>query len=473
MKIRQGEGNTMELWMRVGQPIEALLGIHERVFAAWAEGGVRGLVIGRMVFLPDAGPRTEADAIPAFEPNRAIYRSLDVEPPASPRAKFPDRRRQLDQLLDAARARNWPVLIFEPAAFAGPGGGGSALLDPVTQRAYLARAQDTLEAFPQVDGAIIDGPEWPYEIAPDGGAGGPFATGHGDRQNMLADLPPAAREQSAKLGYDFTALNEAQRRLGERLRGLTERRVDELATGGLVGGIALLGYDAGVVDWLRFRVDVLTAFVRALREHLNGLGRPVSLGMGPRTASFAPLAGYDFGQLATLLDYLLPKHYFWHRGFDGMYGTTARYVETLVKWNPGLSERSAFAVVRALLGVQILGVESLGALDEGYPPSFFHGYVTDQTSRAIAAVGDADRVVPWVDVGRLPHAGDPIGAGDLRRILSAAASVGMTRFLYHNHAHLSRAEWMVISEMCGQKWAGAGATDYSPPDGLHVSPRSV
>jgi hypothetical protein len=98
--------------------------------------------------------------------------------------------------------------------------------------------------------------------------------------------------------------------------------------------------------------------------------------------------------------------------------------------------------------------------------------VVDQTRRAIAAVGDAARVVPWVDVGRLPHDGDPIGSGDLRRILAASAGAGLTHFLYHNHAHLSRAEWRVISELCGRPWAGPGERGYCPPDGLPANPRS-
>jgi hypothetical protein len=58
-------------------------------------------------------------------------------------------------------------------------------------------------------------------------------------------------------------------------------------------------------------------------------------------------------------------------------------------------------------------------------------------------------------------------------MLGASESAGLKRFLYHNHAHLSRAEWSVISEICGQKWAGAGASDYTPPDGRHMLPRSV
>ena len=65
--------------------------------------------------------------------------------------------------------------------------------------------------------------------------------------------------------------------------------------------------------------------------------------MGPRSAAFAPLCGYDFAALAGFIDVLLPKHYFWHRGFDGLYGTVARYVETLCAWNPEMSEPSALA----------------------------------------------------------------------------------------------------------------------------------
>jgi hypothetical protein len=331
----------MELWMRLGQPLEALLGNHERAFDAWEDGGVRGVVIGRMVFMPDVGSGTQAEAIPAFAPNPAIYRALGVAAPAPPDQLFPEKRRQLDQLLGAARARGWPVLIFEPAAFRGAGGSGSgnAMLDDVTRSAYFARAEDTLSAFPQVDGAIIDGPEWPYEIAPGHDSAGPYESVHGHRHFMFADLPAPAEARAAELGYDFEALTRTHRGLLDRLHALDERAIGEFATGGLRGGLGLIGYDASVVDWVRFRIETLTSFVQALRGHLDGIGRPIKLGMGPRTASLAPLAGYDFGRLASILDYLLPKDYYWHRGYDGMYGTTARYVQTLVDWNPGLSER--------------------------------------------------------------------------------------------------------------------------------------
>ena len=52
----------------------------------------------------------------------------------------------------------------------------------------------------------------------------------------------------------------------------------------------------------------------------------------------------------------------------------------------------------------------------------------------------------------MPHAGDPMTAGDLYRILVASEGAGLKRFLFHNHAHLTAAEWKVISRMCGTEW---------------------
>lgn len=34
------------------------------------------------------------------------------------------------------------------------------------------------------------------------------------------------------------------------------------------------------------------------------------------------------------MDFLLPKHYFFHRGFDGFVGTVYRYSQTMLEWNP-------------------------------------------------------------------------------------------------------------------------------------------
>ena len=54
-------------------------------------------------------------------------------------------------------------------------------------------------------------------------------------------------------------------------------------------------------------------------------------------------------------------------------------------------------------------------------------------------------------------------AGDLQRILSASAEAGLQRFLFHNHTHLTAAEWKVISRMCGTEW-DENPDEYWPPN---------
>ena len=54
--------------------------------------------------------------------------------------------------------------------------------------------------------------------------------------------------------------------------------------------------------------------------------------------------------------FLLPKHYFFQRGFDGFLGTVYRYSQTLLEWNPGISVADTLDVVQALFGIVLPGV---------------------------------------------------------------------------------------------------------------------
>ena len=171
----------------------------------------------------------------------------------------------------------------------------------------------------------------------------------------------------------------------------------------------------------------------------------------------------DFLAWDEIVDFLLVKHYFWHRGFDGLYGTVARWVKQIHDWNPSLSERDCFTVVKAWLGADLPEVNSLADMELGFPQAFFDQVVEEETRRALAAVSDAGKILPWVDTGRIPHGGDPMTAGDLYRILEASEKAGLERFLFHNHAHLTSAEWAVISKMCGTTW-DEDPDGYWPPN---------
>ncbi len=438
----------MKLWMDIMRDVEQLAQGYEHFYDAWEAGGVDGLVIGPLEFgtsklLPGTKYEAVRNPTATFDPEPAIYERMGVTapPPARPE---PELRTQLTKALTAAKDRGWSVYIFQASAGAGPGGDGPTLTDPRTRAAIIARMVDTLAHYPMVDGAIMDGPEWGYEIAPH----------HQNyRSYIFNDLPASVASKCAELGYDYNALVAAKDRLLQTLHTLNPARIGLHSPGGLLGGYHLLGADPDLMAWFSFRVDSLTDFFSNVRSGIAAeLGRPIKLGVGPRSAAFAPLCGYDFTRLADFMDILLPKHYFFHRGFDGMVGTVHRYVETLTAWNPKLSDADALAVVQVLFGLTLPGVTTRQGMEEALTPEFFQTIVTQETRRALQAVDDPARIVPWVDAGRNPHDGDPMPPGQLRQLLQVAEQAGLQRFLYHHHGNLTPGEWAVISEICGTPW---------------------
>jgi hypothetical protein len=67
-------------------------------------------------------------------------------------------------------------------------------------------------------------------------------------------------------------------------------------------------------------------------------------------------------------------------------------------------------------------------------------------------VGDPNKVIAWISTGRNPHAGDPMPAHDLYRILVASQFAGLKRFIFHPDLNIGAAEWSVISGLCGKRW---------------------
>jgi hypothetical protein len=452
----------MKMWMNVMRDLESVMADHERILDAWAEGGVDGLVVGPLMFdavklLPGVqvvkGERPPAFA---FDPDPSVYARLDVAAPPAPES-MPDKRRLLERTLQAAKDRGFAVYLMYAEAGAGPGGGGHYLADEQGLRARVARMVDTLAHFPMADGAIMDGPEWGYEIDVD----------HMNRRSYIFDeLPSGLAGVCVELGYDLHALTAAKDRLYATLHALDSRSVRAHAGGGLLGGFHLLGSDPDLLAWIEFRTRSMTAFVRRIRTLFAQESRQkAKLGIGPRSAAFAPLTGMVLPRLAEFMDLLLPKHYFWHRGFDGFVGTVGRYVDTLCRWNPGLPDADALAVVEALFGIALPGVRNRAELEDALSPEFFARIVAQETSRALAAVEEPERIVPWVDAGRFPHDGDPMPARDLRLLLEAARGAGLQRFLYHHQGNLTPGEWTVMSEMCGRRW-DARTSPYRPADML-------
>ena len=453
----------MKLWMNVMRDLESVMDDHERILDAWGEGGVDGVVFGPLMFGTSKLSK-DAKAVPtgavvaeAYDPNPAIYKRLGVEPPKAPEHKLPEKRALLERTMIAAKDRGMQVYCMYADGGAGPGGDGHHLHDNRTLASRVARMVDTLEHFPMADGAVMDGPEWGYEMAPH----------HMNRRSyFFDDLPESVGPIAKDLGYDYKAMVAAVDRLLDLFHNLDPARIRAHARGGLVGAHRMLGADPDLMAWLSFRVDSLTRYFRRIREGVaTELDRPVRLGCGPRSAAFAPLCGYDFVELAQFMDFLLPKHYFFHRGFDGFVGTVYRYSQTLIEWNPGLTVADTLEIVQSLFGIVLPGVEEMPDFELALTPEFFEQVVAQETRRAIAAVDDPERIVPWLDTGRFPHDGDPMSSRDLKMLLDAAEEAGLRRFNYHHQGNLSAGEWVVISDKCGKRW-DPRTSDWEPVDDL-------
>ncbi len=450
-KEKTTEDKDLSMWMRFGQSLEVVIDDYEPIFDGWQAGGVKAIVVGRMLFADsDGAPMKMA----AFDPNPQVYADLGVDTPDAPAEKLPEKRRRLEAALNAAKERGLEIYVFCPDAGQGPGGEGHHLADEQSLAARVARVSDVMDAFPMVDGGVLDGPELGYEISP------------GHRSNIFQDMPETLRQPAADLGFDYDAMIDARSRFESRLHNLTPAEIDLRAEGGFFGIFELFGSDADLASWFAFRRALLSGYYGRQFELLEkSTSRPVRIGVGSRLPCFTPLNGYDLHSMGHQYPFILPKLYFFHRGFDGFYGTIGRYIQTLVEWNPSLTDAHAMKVVEGLLGVRLPWIRSRLDLDLGFPAVEFGEFVATETKRMLAAVPSPERVVPWVEAGREPHHGDPISAGDLHRYLSAARDAGLKRFLYHSHTHLSPGEWAVLSNLCGEPWLD-GMPGYVPPDDL-------
>ena len=120
------------------------------------------------------------------------------------------------------------------------------------------------------------------------------------------------------------------------------------APGGMLAGLNLFDINEDALYWLRARQEKSLKSWQQARADLDKVDRYVELGGIPRITSFSSLTGQNYQQMAPHLDYIFPKHYYWHRGFDGMYGTVQRWVQKFVEWNPSLGEEDGFTLVKSL-----------------------------------------------------------------------------------------------------------------------------
>ena len=415
----------MQCWIFVFNPLERYMANYKHIFDAWEAGGVRGIVVGRMFFTEDDGGR-----IPAFPQDPKAYADLGLEAPEE-QSRALEKERELSAMLDDAAGRGWHIMVFDSGT--------------------TAHVQSLINRYPQVNGVIIDGPgENHYELA----------WHHGGE---LFELRDGERVEFGNLGFEIDRLERGIDHMRQRFHNLTPDLVRYWAPGGTLAGLNLFDINEDSLYWLRARQEKSRRSWERARADLDGVNRYVELGGIPRITTFSSLTGQDYQQMPPYFDYIFPKHYYWHRGFDGMYGTIARWVQKFAEWNPSLTEADCFLLVESLFGLRLPNVESLLDMEMGFPDEFFAEVVYSETRRALEAIKDVDKTIFWVSTGRSPHAGDAMPSRDLAGILKASQDAGAQRFLFHPDPDPSPSEWSVISGLCGTQWRQS-RDGYWPPN---------
>ena len=418
---------------------------------------MRGLVIGLLRFFPDT-PTYEMSYryqyansnYPTFPPDPKVYAAFGVAPPKEEPRNL-EKEKMFKAMLDDAASRDWEILFFG----SGQSGGSRPLAeDPFNAVGFAATVQDTMNAFPQAHGIVMDGAlaEHSYELE--------FFHG-----GEVFEVPEYEKSRLSALGMDVGRMERGAAHLLDQFHHLTPSQVRYYSPGGMLGGLWLFDFNEDALYWLRTRQEVSLRCMAETRKAIDRLTPKVKLGGIPRISTFSLTTTQDYLRMSPYFDYIFPKLYFWNRGFDGMYGTIARWVEKISEWNSQLSERDCFAVVKAWFGLELPGIHSLADMDQvGFPEEFFSQVVYSETKRALVAIGDDNKVICWVSSGRHPHAGDPMSSDDLYRILLAAQRAGLKRFIFHPDFDLDVPEWEVISGLCGKQWKEDPEGNYWPPD---------
>ncbi len=449
-------------WVFLHSPLEHWMSNYQSTFDAWADGGVRGILVGHLRFYKNQVFENEEGyyaqhgfeafveaTLPTFQVDPKVYKSFGVTPPPG-MATDPIKAKQLQAMLDNAASRGWEVLLFGT----GQRGGSRPLKeDPFDTIGYAASMQDALNAFPQAHGVVMDGPgEHSYEL--------PFFKG-----GELFEITQEERNKLAILGKDIGRMERGMTHLRDRFHHLDPAMIRYYSPGGMLGGLGLFDLDEDAIYWLRMRQETTMQFLAATRQGIERLNRKIKFGGIPRTAAFSLLTTQDYQKVGPYFDYIFPKLYFWNRGFDGMYGTVARWVRQIAEWNPGLSERDCFAVVKSWFGLELPGIHSVADMDmKEFPDAFFSEVVYAETRRALEGIGDDNKMIAWVETARSPHGGDPMPARDLYRILVASQRAGLKRFVFHPQVDMDAADWDIISGLCGKRWKEDPSGSYWPSD---------
>ena len=366
------------------------------------------------------------DGAPAFDPDPACYTEVAFQPPTVPDGVRP-KVDAFRQAVIAAKARALKLYLHDW----GQGVAGRAMTDPSALAYALVRTRDAKRTLPEIDGFVLDGPEFGYEIEP------------GHRSDLLGELDESAAQMAERGGYDIAAMNRDRKWLVGLLR-----RIDPVSAGrwlttefAATDMIDLFMAHPGLAELFQFRSEAILGLLRSFRDCVKGIDDDLALGCGPRISAFAPLTGYSYSPLSQVVDFFCPKVYLWHEGIDGLKGTIGRYAATLTRWNCTLPESLAIALTCKAFGLPLPGVECLDDLRKPLPPTFFGETLRSEIDKAILRSGDVDKLRFFVG---LHHGGVHMSTEEMKQILAVIEASPCDKVIYWEYGDITADQWEVL-----------------------------
>jgi len=263
-------------------------------------------------------------------------------------------------------------------------------------RAYgLALVRDTIRHSANADGLCLDWVEYTtYTL-----------------EDHFACLCPHCAAAAGAAGYDWERIRRDVTAMWDRLHNLTSRDLERAAR------IAARPWEAaellqaypGWLDFLRFKADTVRGWYADVRRAMNEEGAStMELGANGWAPPFNRSSGMDYRGLADIVQTVRPKLFTFHwSALPRWYG------ETLLRWNPALSERQLLDALVACLD-----------LPDAVSPRSFASY-------HIPAPEDDHPATPESWRAKLDEVVDQVGAG----------SGGRCRCYAYAHSYRSEAQW--------------------------------
>ena len=290
-------GERLAPWVYIHSPLEQWMADYQRTFEAWADGGVRGIVVGPLRFFQEV-PQYEMSyqyqyagaRFPTFPPDPKVYKAYGVAPPPE-EPRDPSKEKQLQAMLDDAASRGWEILLFGSGQIAGA---RPLEEDPFGVVGFAASVQDTMNAFPQAQGIVTDGPgEQSYELA----------FHHGGE---VFEIPEDLKARLAHLDIDIARMERGAARFRNRFQHLTSAMVRYYSPGGTLGGLALFDPNEDALYWLRTRQEVTVRYMAALRRQIGRTKPQSETGWYSSHSRFFPSHDAGLSQDEPVLRLYLP-----------------------------------------------------------------------------------------------------------------------------------------------------------------------